>query len=75
VVNALGIARQACDKLSARLANRELAYASAGKIFALIAETTDSRQYRTLKIAADDRRIECELALVALEQHQARHED
>jgi hypothetical protein len=62
-----------CDKLSARLAKREMAYASAREICALIAETTDSRQYRTLRIAADDTRIECELARVELEQHQARH--
>jgi hypothetical protein len=62
-----------CASLLARLANRELVNTSARGIFALIAESTDSRQYRSLKIAVDDSRIECELARVELEQHQAGH--
>jgi hypothetical protein len=58
-----------CRRLTSELRQMESVYATTRGLLAVVYTSSDSRLYRVIKIAADDSRVEYELARTGLDQH------
>jgi hypothetical protein len=62
-----------CIRLTAGFDRLERAYAAKVGILTASAHTAQANEYTTLKVAADEARIDSEVARLELEQHKRKH--